>query len=408
MHVTARNWLFIPILIYLSLVGCAFLPPKLELPETISEIDELEPYLDRAVERRTPPSISIAVARNNGVSYLKSFGYIDIDGEIHATPQSVYQWWSITKLFTAVAILQLQERGLLNVDDSVLTHLPTFITRGKGVNSKDITIAHLLSHSSGLGDIGIPILGWVHFEEDERFDQTDLFNSVLGKYNKLKSRPGKQGRYSNFGYLVLAAVIESVSGMTYEDYILKNIVVPLGMDHTNFIYTSAMDAVAAKGSHPSDFISKVVPIYLDIGRAVDVKRDGVLWFNHVYSNQKGASGLIGPVTDLIKFLQIFLPGYEHSKRPILNSDSILLMQRPIVNVVKSPAPVDGLQFGFAWFIDDTTGELTLSHGGGGMAFVSMLSLYPEKNLVTVVMANSTYLGRSMGFKLNQLLSQISW
>jgi len=192
------------------------------------------------------------------------------------------------------------------------------------------------------------ILGWVHFEGDSHPNQTDLFNKSVGKYNKLKAKPGAQGRYSNFGYLTLAAVIESVSGLSYEKYILNNILEPLDMQSTNFIYTPQMDAVAAQGSHPSDFISKIVPIYLDTGRAVNEKRNGILWFNNVYSDQKGASGLIGPATDLVKFMQVFLPSYQDSNNPILSADSIALMQVPVVKAHKSPAPVDDLQFGLGW------------------------------------------------------------
>jgi len=139
--------------------GCAILPPKLELPESVSDISELEPFLTKAVQKKTPPSISIAVVKNNQVAYSEAFGYSDAEQTVPASPETVYQWWSITKLFTAVAILQLHEKNLLSLDDSVVRHLSNFKTRGKSVDAKEITIKHLLSHSSGLGDIGLPILG---------------------------------------------------------------------------------------------------------------------------------------------------------------------------------------------------------------------------------------------------------
>jgi len=368
----------------------------------------LEPYLENAVLHQKPPSVSVGVIKNNNTVYTKAFGHTDALAQSPASPDTVYQWWSLTKLFTAVAVLQLQERGLLSIDDSVADHLPGFTTRGKSVNPQDIIIKQLLSHSSGLGDIGMAILGWVHFEGDAHPNQTELFNSTIEKYNKLKVKPGEQGRYSNFGYLALAALIESVSGESYEDYIIDNIALPLGMTNTHFIYTPEMLLNAATGSHPSDAISKIVPIYLDTKRAVNEKRNGVLWFNAVYSDQKGASGLIGPVTDLLKFMQVFLANDDSSSNSILSKQSIALMQTPVVDVVKSPAPADNLRFGLGWFIGEENGEVTLNHGGSGMAFVSMLTLYPERNMGTVVMANSTYLGRTMGFKLSQLLGGIEW
>jgi len=208
--------------------------------------------------------------------------------------------------------------------------------------------------------------------------------------------------------LTLAAVIESVTGMSYEEYITENILLPLKMINTGFIYSPQMKAVAAVGSHPNDLISKVVPFYLDTDRAIKSKREGILWFNTVYSDQKGASGLIGPTTDLIKFMQLFISGSNESGNQILSNDSIELMKLPVISADRSPAPVKGLRFGLGWFIDESTGERTLNHGGSGMAYVSMLVLYPARNMGTVVMANSTYLGRTMGFKLSRLLGQISW
>lgn len=401
------NYLF-SILMAFSLSGCAFLPPKLNLPASVTSMDELEPFLTDAVSKRTPPSISVAVIKNDNAIYTKAFGYTDLAGKQEASPDTVYQWWSLTKLFTAVALLQLQEQNLLSIDDPVAKHLPTFTARGRHSKEQVITIKQLLSHSSGLGDIGMEILGWVHFDGDPHPTQTEFFNSHVDKYNKLKVKPGEQGRYSNFGYMALGALIEAVSGQSYESYIVENITAPLGMNNTHFIYTAEMELNAAKGSHPKDVVSVVVPFYLDTDRAIEEKRNGILWFNRVYSNQKGATGLIGPSVDLLKFMAVFLPGYDFSDNPILGKDSIELMVTPVVNVVKSPAPADNLQFGLGWFIGDVNGEQTLSHGGSGMAFVSMIIIYPERELGTIVMANSTYLGRTMGFKLSQLLGQIDW
>ena len=392
----------------LGATGCAFLPPKLVLPDTVATVEQLEPYLEDAVSSKTPPSVSVGVVRDGKVAYAKSFGYSDSLATVEASPDTVYQWWSLTKLFTVVAILQLQEQGLLSIDDPVAQHLPTFKVRGKQGKGQEITIKHLLSHSSGLGDIGMEILGWVHFDGDPHPVQTEFFNGKVEKFNKLKKAPGEEGRYSNFGYLALAAVIESVSGAAYEKYVVDNITVPLDMQSTHFIYTPTMERKAATGSHPNDFISKIVPIYLDTDRAVKEKRDNILWFNPVYSDQKGSTGLIGSVNDLMKFMNLFLADSTESENPVLGSQSLNLMKTPVVKVVKSPAPVKNLQFGLGWFIGESDGELTLTHGGSGMAFVSMLTLYPERKLGTVVVANSTYLGRTMGFGLSQLLGQLDW
>jgi len=400
------------------LAGCAVLPPKLTLPESVNNIEQLEPFLEQAVSRQEPPGLSVSVIKSGETVYAKSFGYADANQSVPVTSNTVFQWWSITKLFTAVAILQLQEAGKLSIDDPAQRHLAAFEVRGNKSKGQDITIKQLLSHSSGLGDIGTRILGWVHFEGDEHPKQTALFEKHVAKYNKIKVKPGTQGRYSNFAYLALAALIESVSGVSYEQYVVDNILKPLGMGNTNFIYTDAMLVHAATGSHPNDFISKIVPIYLDTKRAIAQRKNGTIWFNTVYSDQKGASGLIGPASDLVKFMQLFIADDSSTNASIISRESIELMQTPVVKVVKSPAAADNLEFGLAWFVSHNSvnensisqkkHELSLVHGGSGMAFVSLMIVYPERNLATVVLANSTYLGRTMGYKLSQRLGEIDW
>lgn len=389
--------------------GSPFLPPNLELPKKINSVTELDPYLENAVSKNAPPNISIAVIGKDKPLYFKSYGYADSLQTQKASNQTVYQWWSLTKIFTAIAVLQLEEKGLVHIDDPVVKHLPAFDVRNLKDQSRPITIRQLLSHTSGLGDIGMSILGWVHFENDPHVSQTDLLSKIFPKYNKLDTQPGQEGNYSNLGYIVLAALIEKVSGRPYEAYILNNILKPLKMNQTDFIYSDAMRAVEATGSHPKDFISRVVPIYLDTKRAVKEETNGVLWFNRLFSDQKGSTGLIGSVDDMGRFMRMLLNRGELEGVRILSQANIEKMQEPIIAVSSSPAPdPKNLFFGLSWFIESSSGEKTLAHGGAGMAFVTLLKLYPEKGLGVVVFANSTYLGRTMGLELVELLGHLNW
>jgi len=389
--------------------GCAIFPPQLELPDIINAINEIEPYLQKAVEKEQPPSITLAVVKGGVTQYSKSFGYADVPVKKKATDQTIYQWWSLTKLFTAVAILQLQEKGLINIDDPVSKHLSFFKVRNLKDENQPITIRQLLSHSSGLGDIGMSILGWIHYEGDPHINQTDFLKQKLPEYNELDIQPGREGRYSNFGYLVLAGLIEEVSGKSYESYIIENILKPLKMEHTNFIYTKSMKPFEASGSHPKDIVSYIVPFFIDTDKAIREESNGLLWFNRVYSDQKGATGLMGSAVDMVRFMKAILNNGKLDGVQILSQSSIEKMQQPIISVNESPAPdTNNFSFGLGWFIGDSNGEITLTHGGAGMAFVTMLRLYPEKNLGVVVFANSTYLGRSMGNDIVNLVGDIKW
>jgi len=389
--------------------ACSISPPRLVLPDSIDTIDELEPYLQRAVEEAKPPGISVAVVNNEGTLYSKSFGYADPLLKKMATADTVYQWWSLTKLFTAVAVMQLQEDGLIDISDPVAQHLPYFKVKNGDGSSQSLTIEQLLSHSSGLGDIGISILGWIHYEDDPHISQTTLLKRELPNYDELKTSPGEEGRYSNLGYLVLAGLIEEVSGRSYETYIIEEILLPLGMVSTNFIYTHSMAPVEAMGSHPRDLFSFIASFLIDMDRAVKERSNSILWFNRVYSDQKGATGLIGSANDITKFMRAILNKGELDGVRILSEESIEQMQRPIIAISDSPIPSDEeFKFALSWFVGAENGERVLSHGGGGMAFVTMLKLFPDSGIGIVVIANSTYLGRDMGSGIVDLIGELEF
>lgn len=332
----------------------------------------------------------------------------------------MHQWWSVTKIFTVVAVLQLAEDGKLGLDDPVTRHLPFATFRGKKGWDSAVTIRRLLGHASGLGDIGMSIIGWIHYDGDPHPNQTELLKAKLAKYDRLKTPPGREGRYSNFGYLMLAAVIEAAAGMPYEDYVRERILKPLGMTRTDFTYTPGMAEDEATGSHPRDAMSLVVPFFVDMDRLVRERKDGILWLNRVYSDQKGATGLIGPIEDLVRFAKMLLNdgvSPENGAR-ILSPESVALMQTPVAPVAGSRAARSrGSHFGLGWFIRRTESDageaLTLTHGGAGMGFVAMLQLtrHPgdaANDLAVIALANGTWLGKSMGLEIVEKVGALSW
>jgi D-alanyl-D-alanine carboxypeptidase len=395
--------------ISLVLVGCAIIPPKLPPLASIQTTKDLEIYLEDLVNTGEPPGLSVVVVKGDKIVYQRSFGEADGPGDIAATPDTAYQWWSLTKIFTSVAILQMIEAGQLNLDDRVDHHIPFFDVDYPGENSDPIRIQHLLSHSSGLGDIGLEILGWIHFDGDNPLSQTELLMSKLPEYRILDYEPGSEGRYSNLGYLVLAAIIEKVSGRSYADHITKSVLQPLGMEHTGFSYSDEMRKNEAVGSHPVDLMSLIAFHYVDKAQAIREKTEGRYWFNHIYSDQQGATGLIGTSDDLARFMVALLNGGESHGTSILSAGSTRLMGTPIVSVTKSSVnSEDDYRFGLGWFYLSKNDRVSLSHGGAGAAFVDMMRLYPNESLGIAVMANSTYLGRTMGAEIVDTIAGLDW
>lgn len=131
-----------------------------------------------------------------------------------------------------------------------------------------ITIRNLLQHSSGLPDTVPAIIGWVHYDNATR-NQTEVVKNHLPEFNTLKFEPSTKAVYSNFNYMVLGAIIESVSGQSYEEYITNNMLRPLGMSHTSFVYTPAMAEHEAVGTLPIvHFYTPLLPMLLDTNALV--------------------------------------------------------------------------------------------------------------------------------------------
>ena len=194
--------------------------------------------------QQRPPGLSVAVVKP-GALWSEGFGLADIEAPNPADADTVYLWFSMTKLVTATAVLQLTDRGQLDLDGPVATLVPEFPRRDGGSR---VTSRHLLSHSAGLAN-PIPI-GWVR-HADAPAEDLDAFNArLVNKHSRLRGEPGKRASYSNLDYLVLGEVIQAASGAPYVDYVRAQILEPLGMTTTDFVYRGDMAPRAATGYHP--------------------------------------------------------------------------------------------------------------------------------------------------------------
>jgi CubicO group peptidase (beta-lactamase class C family) len=393
----------------LLLAGCAILQPRPpKPPESVSSIAEAEAYLNSLVEFGIPPGVSLVVVKDGLIVYSQGFGYADGPNQIPATPATIYKWFSMTKIFTAVAILQLHERGQLDIDRPVADYLPFFEVKYPSASSQTVTVRHLLNHSSGMPDNVPEVFGWMHLENEPRPDQTALLQEVFPKYAELRFEPGAESRYSNVGYMVLGAIIEAVSGQTYEDYVVENILQPLGMEHTNFVYTDAMLADAAVGSHPLVNIQSVfLPIFYGnrLGGFIRETTGGRMWFNRFYADSDPPTGLIGPATDLARFTAAYLNGGELDGARILSPETVALMTNEghvaAVNTGQTDTPVQGL----GWEIQPLGESQCLEHGGGGPGFGSAMRLYPDESLAVIVLANDTTYDRDI---ILDMVASLEW
>jgi CubicO group peptidase (beta-lactamase class C family) len=176
------------------------------------------------------PAVQIAVSEHGQIIYSEAFGVTDKQSATGATPRSVMQVASVTKQFTAAAILRLAERGALTLDDRIEKYVPHFDPRGA-----TITLRRLMSHTSGLArDWFPPGPPWPDLTAPVTRAQT--INALNGQ--PFLSAPGTKWSYSNAGYMLLGYAIESITGMSYADFIRTEFVLPLGLIDTGVCGTS--------------------------------------------------------------------------------------------------------------------------------------------------------------------------
>ena len=192
------------LILVLAAAGLAFLfaPHPPAFPQSLTTVSELDAYFEALAQSGNPPSVAAVVVKNGAVVYANGFGLANPETGAGATPETVYHWWSMTKLATAVAIMGLAEQGAFGLNDPVTQYLPFFDVAYDGQQRTDITIRQLLTHTSGLPDIVPAIIGWVHYD-DRPVDQTALLKAELPEYRQLAFAPGAQASYTNLGYLVL-------------------------------------------------------------------------------------------------------------------------------------------------------------------------------------------------------------
>ena len=359
--------------------GFTFTGEEVILPTTV---EEFEAYMGSVVGDK-PPALSIVIALGGDILYAKGFGMADGPRGMAATPDTVYQWASMTKIVTATAIMQLYEKGLVDLDAPVSRYLTCFPIE------HSITVRQLLSHSAGLPEP----TDYVPFNlrlESQSLPDPDLWaRRYLDEFTGPIFEPGSASAYSSPNSVILGQIVAEVSGKSYIEYARENILIPLGMKTTDFTYSSeAMISKAAAGAFPADEVESVIAMLDEIrgrGDGADFVRevDGDLaWMNRFSIFAPAGGGLIGPVTEIIRFLGMHLNGGEFEGVRILSAESASLMQETQLSTKGTP-----LGFGLGWEVIDNAEHPYVQHPGGGYGSQALMRLYPNEGFAIVIMSN---------------------
>lgn len=365
-------------------------------PEVVKTVKDLDQYLTSLTSEGIPPAIDITVLKAGEKVFSKAYGVADGTTGETATLDHVYHYWSMTKSFTAVGILQLVDKGMISLDESISTYIPNFVPMDEQGNPVKVTVDNLLSHKSGLPDFDTKMLAWLHMKGEPHYGETRMVTERLQDYRTIVAVPGSVSKYGNMNFVLLGAIIESVTDGTYEDYIRQEILSPLKMDSTDLVYRPDMKGKMARGSQA--YYNFFTPLLYLMGPeggldALTVKEiDGRHWLKLMYTDYAASTSLIGTGADLSRFGQMLLNQGELDGVRILSQDrarDILYGGRMAgeKEQVLSGERKTALGYGTkTWFQD---GVEVIGHGGGGPGYAQHYVVIPEKDLVIVALTNSS-------------------
>jgi D-alanyl-D-alanine carboxypeptidase len=331
--------------------------------------DALDQYAGSQV-----PGLQYVVVDAVGTLFGYAGGWADIQNRKTMTLDTTLMTYSMTKTFTAVAILQLVERGELGLDDEIDPYLPDIPYGGH-----HISIRQLLDHTSGIPN-PIP-LRWVHLaEEDEGFDEDAALAQVLRDNPKLAFEPGQKFAYSNIGYWLLGKIIERATAQSYPNYVIANILMPLGLSAREMDF-----AIPDPARHAKGYLARYSLMNLVKGFVIESKFWGEyegkwLRLKSHQLNGQAFGGLVGTARGFSRFLQDQL----RTESVLFGPETRRLMETQQADGANEPIPMT-----LGWHIGGTDGEVYFFKEGGGGGFHSEMRLYLTKGIASVVMVNCT-------------------
>ena len=339
-----KNGFISPIIIIISLIISINL--QAQGKSKITGLDNYISNIFRILQIDTMPGASVLVAQNGDIVYQKGFGYANIEKKIPVMPDTKFKIGSISKQFTAVAILKLQEEGKIKTEDKLSKYIPDF-PRGN-----EVTIYQLLTHTSGIHDYNsIPNLDMTKHVTPQAL--LDIIKKLPYDFN-----PGERYLYNNSGYFILGYIVSQLSGKTLSEYLNDTFFKPLGMKNSGICETNIVLNNEAQG-------------YSMNGEKVK-KAD----FQEM-SWASGVGSIYSTTNDLYKWNEAVFNG-----KALSNATLKTAFTQAVLN---SGAKVD---YGFGWFLITNKGFKFIQHSGGVSGFSAYLERQPENNLTVCVLLNS--------------------
>lgn len=316
---------------------------------TKSQYQEIDSLFVNWTQQDYPGAV-VGIMKGGDLVFSKAYGLASMEYNVPNTTETLFNLASVSKQFTAMGIVKLEQEGKLSFDDDVRKYVPELPDFGE-----KITIRNMLQHTSGLRSFHdlLALAGW---RQGERRDNNDLYRLML-KQRDLNFKPGEEYSYSNTNYMLMVNVIEKITGEKFTDWMKKIVFEPLGM----------------KNTYIEDDYRRIVP-----NRATSyyAYRGGVFRRVPEYWGYYGSANVHSTTEDLLKWLANFYKpqsGWETAFKKILTRDRLN----------------DGRQnnSAFGVFVEDINGYDRIAHDGSTGGFKTFIGVYPEEELSIVILAN---------------------
>ncbi|GMQ55837.1 serine hydrolase domain-containing protein [Vallitalea sediminicola] len=360
----------IKLLMVFGVFICVLLSPQVALAQTNNgQVDSLtrdekatiEKFIKENMDKGEIPGLSITIVRGDKTIYQKGFGYSNIESKTPVTEKTLFELGSTSKAFTGLAILKLEQDGLINLDDNVSRYINWFKTNYSG-QSVNITLEQLLHHSSG-----------IPFKTIDKIPVGDKDNTLEQTVKtlvdiELDSKPGEKFQYATINYDVLGLIIEKVSGVSYEKYMEENIIKPSGLNNT-YLFKNQDNINHMSTGYKLRFLKP---------REYDAP---------VYRGNKPAGYIISSGEDMARWLKIQM---GTSTETVF--DNTLVEQSHIPNRTIPPTYY-GASYAAGWDVYQELGG-RISHTGSNPNYSSYITFKPEKKegIAALSNINSDYVG----------------
>jgi CubicO group peptidase (beta-lactamase class C family) len=324
--------------------------------ETIAEFVDTFAHEQMAIH--DIPGMLVSAVLHDQIVFSKGYGYADIASQRPMDPdQSIFRAASLSKLFTAAALLQLSEQGLIDLHADINKYLVGM--QIPDTYPQPISVGHLLTHTSGFDELSLAV----------RFDNSGeikpLYEDVSSSMPPRVRPPGEILTYSNYGYSLAGYVLESVTGMMFEDYVDTHIFKPLGMASSSF-----------QEPPPAGFTQSLVTMYTPGG-------DQQIELPRLYNNLRPSGSVYSTIEDLARFAAAQLNNGRHGDKTILRPESLALMQNPQFS---HHPDLEGWGYGFMEF--NNRGMSIIGHGGDFNGSHTILFLVPAADFGMVLHYNT--------------------